>query len=255
LEEKTNELIKLNEQLRISEIELKETNVSKDKFFSIVAHDLKSPFLGLIGFSDILVEEFSSLPSEKVFDFLRKINRSIRDLYKLIEQLLEWSRLQIGKMQFAPAKLDVYESILYVLGLLAPTASNKNLQLENLSKPNLFVMADEHMLHSVLENIITNAIKFSFPENRILVNAEKQGDFVTISIKDFGMGISQEDINKLFQLEPYTRQGTAKEKGTGLGLMICKDMIEMHNGEIWLESELNKGTTFFFTVPLFKEKE
>lgn len=250
LEAKTSELLGLNAQLVKSEKELKEINDSKDKFFSIVAHDLKSPFLGLIGFSNILVEEFESLPGGKVKEFLQNINRSTKNLYKLIEQLLEWSRLQLGKIPFNPNKLDAYESVLYVLNILRANAVAKEIEIINNIKPNLKILADEQMLNSILENLVSNAIKFTYPGGRIKLEYCLKDNYHEFSVEDNGIGIKETDIEKLFKIDnTFTNEGTANEKGTGLGLIIAKEMVEKHNGYISVESVFSEKTVFYFGIP------
>jgi|GEM_PF-668698 len=250
LETKTAELLGLNAQLVKSEKELKETNDSKDKFFSIVAHDLKSPFLGLIGFSNILIEEFESLPAEKVKEFLQNINKSTKNLYKLIEQLLEWSRLQLGKIPFNPNNIDAYESVIYVLNILRANAVAKEIQIINNIKPNLKIVADEQMLNSIFENLISNAIKFTYPGGRIKLEYFDKDTSHEFRVEDNGIGIKESDVEKLFKIDnTFTNEGTANEKGTGLGLIIAKEMVEKHNGYISVESVFSEKTVFYFGIP------
>lgn len=250
LETKTSELMRLNAQLVKSEKELKEINDSKDKFFSIVAHDLKSPFLGLIGFSNILVEEFEALPSKKVKEFLLNINKSTKNLYKLIEQLLEWSRLQLGKIPFEPTQLDAYESVMYSLNILRANAIAKKIQIMNSIQPNTIILADEQMLNSILENLISNAIKFTYPGGTIKIEYEKKERHHEIKVIDTGIGIKEQDVVKLFKIDnTFTNDGTANEKGTGLGLIIAKEMVEKHGGYISVESVFGEGSVFYFGIP------
>jgi len=208
--------------------ELTEMNLTKDKFFSIIAHDLKSPFQGLLGYSQILVDEFPTLAEEEKKEFILSMDELIHSAYKLLENLLEWSRLQTGKMQFRPELIRVKEEMSGTLNLLAQTASNKGI-------------------------ILKYAIKFTNIGGKIIVSAERKDSYIELSITDSGVGMPKDRIDDLFKIDKsISSKGTANEEGTGLGLLLCKEMVDKHNGKIWIESELGKGSKFSFTLPLLK---
>jgi PAS domain S-box-containing protein len=249
LEDKAEELSVINYKLQESEYQLKNLNASKDKFFSIVAHDLRSPFHGLIGMSNILLEEYDELDKESVKTFLSNINNSTKNLFKLVENLLSWSRLQTGKLEFNPEKIDLFESVLYSINLLKANAENKQISLINKISQAVYVYADEKILISILENFISNAIKFSYTGGRIEISYEERGEDVFVHIQDWGVGISEDNKKLLFRLDTgFTTAGTNNEHGTGFGLLLCKDMVELLSGKISLQSQKGKGSTFTFSL-------
>lgn len=230
--------------------ELRQSNLTKDKFLSLVAHDLKSPFQSILGYSSILCEEFDDLSTGEMRELLNKLYALNKNVFRLVENLLEWSRLQTGKMSFSPAALSLEDTIQEILRLLLPMAQGKKIQLSSAVSTKFEVYADSKMLVSILENLISNAIKFT-PENGIiLISAKQVKNRIRISIKDSGTGIAKEDLAKLFALgEHFSSPGTNNEKGTGLGLLLVKEMIEQHGGIISIDSEIGKGSTFSFTLP------
>ena len=239
-----------DEKIKIYLEELKELNKSKDKFFSIVAHDLKSPFQGLLGLSEILLEEYSEMSDEQIIHYLKMLRTTTKDVYRLIENLLDWSRLQTGRMEYNTEKLDVFHLAESVINLMNPTASKKNLKLSNHVPRNNYVFADLNMLNSVIQNLVSNAIKFSNDSGFILISSVEKAGHTEITVTDNGVGIREKDLLKLFKIdEHFSTKGTKDESGTGLGLLLCKELIEKHGGTIWAESELGKGTKFSFTIP------
>ncbi|MGD1007399.1 MAG: ATP-binding protein [Ignavibacteriaceae bacterium] len=250
LEERARELAHLNAQLAESERRLKDLNVSKDKLFSIIAHDLKGPFQPLLGLSDILVEEFDDLSAEERTRFIKEINNTLKNQFKLVENLLDWSRLQTGRMIYSPEKINLHETVESNFQLLKPKSVSKNIALINQVSQDIFVFADVYMFQSILQNLVSNAIKFSNSGGKVTVLAEEDNNVVNISIVDTGIGISQADIEKIFKLDiQHTTLGTENEKGTGLGLIICKELVEKNGGKIWIESEIGNGTKFFVKLP------
>ncbi|MCX6150722.1 MAG: PAS domain-containing sensor histidine kinase [Ignavibacteriales bacterium] len=250
LEEKASELSSLNKQLAGSEAKLKELVASKDKLFSIIAHDLRSPFHGLLGLSGILAEDTGSLTNEEVKKFNVELNKTLKNQFKFLENLLEWSRLQIGRTEYNPIKIVLYDKINESVNIQFANALKKNIKIHNCVPENLIILADDNMLQSVLQNLISNAIKFTYQGGEVSLSAFAVNGLVEIHICDTGMGIKQEDIDKIFRIDTqYTTKGTANEKGTGLGLVLCKEMIEKHNGRIWVESTVKKGSSFKFTLP------
>jgi PAS domain S-box-containing protein len=262
--ELSNSFIDLNdnEQLLLSifrdisvskdaEKKLKELISSKDKFFSIIAHDLKSPFQGLLGFSDILSEDFDTLSNEEIKSFIGNIAQSARNLFNLLQNLLEWSRLQTDRIDYNPAQLDLYEEVSSVLELVSGNAVNKKIALINEVAKKTFVFADDNMLRSICQNLVSNAIKFTRPGGEIKITAsEGKNNFIRIAVADNGVGIREGDLDKLFRIDvTHTTKGTANETGTGLGLIIIKEMVERHGGEIWVNSVYGQGSEFVFTLP------
>lgn len=248
------ELASANKKFFESEKELKIINASKDKFFSIISHDLKSPFTALIGLTDILIEDINELSKEEILSFSTNINKSARQVFNLLENLLNWSRIQTGRMKYNPTTFDVYSLVEENISLLQGNAARKNINLENDVLNNISVVADINMINSVIQNLISNALKFTQNGGSVFVSAKRRKSFVEIKVSDNGIGISEQDMEKLFRIDVHhTTKGTNSEVGTGLGLVLCKELIEKNNGKIWVESELGSGTTFIFTLPA-KEK-
>jgi PAS domain S-box-containing protein len=241
---------KVEDALLKSKIQLQELNASKDKFFSIVAHDLKSPFQGLIGFSNLLLEDYKSLDREEIRQYVENISNSTKNLYKLLENLLEWSRLQTGRKEYYPQKVDLYETVDSELKLLYNNAASKNIILSNLISEDTRITADKNMLTSILENLISNAIKFTGDGGEVKVFNRYQEDMIAVIIQDNGVGIRPEDLEKLFRIDQqHSTEGTAHERGTGLGLMLAKEFVEKQGGTIKIESEFTVGTKVTFTLP------
>ncbi|MDM8529633.1 DUF3365 domain-containing protein [Anaerolineales bacterium HSG25] len=250
-------------QRRASELakakeELAQINANKDKFFSIVAHDLRGPFMPLLGTSELLAEMADFLEPTDIKEMGESLHRSVKNVHNLLENLLQWSRMQMGRMQYQPKRIALTELVRINIQLLTETATDKKISLQNNVQPDIFVYADQHMLDMVVRNLVSNALKFTPEKGQVSVSAMIKDDeqsFVKISVSDTGVGISQEDIDKLFKIElHHTTLGTAQEKGTGLGLVMCHEMVDTHGGEIWIESEIDKGTTFNFTVPLYNSE-
>ena len=255
---KSMELLRLNkkigEQKQILEAqkkELEELNASKDKFFSIIAHDLKSPFNTLLGFSNVLIEEFDRLPEETIRKFAANIHGSADNLFKLLNNLLQWAKSQTGRIEYRPRKSDLYPVVKNVISLLKPNADAKQVTLVSHVEEHLFACFDENMITTVLRNLIDNAIKFSNPGGEIEINACPSDSMIELSVTDNGVGISQTEAEKLFKIDvKHSTKGTSGEKGTGLGLILCKEFIERQGGRIWVESELNKGSKFKLKLPM-----
>jgi len=230
--------------------ELGDLNATKDKFFSIIAHDLRSPFNGLIGASDLLIQSFEGLEKEIIIDLIRSMNIASRNAFNLLNNLLEWSRSQTGRIEWDPNITDISIIIRENRLLLKHNAEEKNISLVSEIQDNTFVYADEYMINTVIRNLITNALKYSRNGEEVRISSKDTGDFLEISVSDKGIGIKPENIGKLFRIDiHHTTKGTANEQGTGLGLILCKEFVEKHNGKIWVESELGKGATFRFTLP------
>ena len=240
--------------MKLKNEELTSLNATKDKFFSIIAHDLKSPFNSIIGFSSLLSRQISEKDYEGIKKYATIIQESSQQALDLLVNLLEWSRSQTGKMVFTPEEVDVAFLISQSVGVLIGAAQQKQIAVHKQMPANLVVRADNAMVNTILRNLISNAIKFTNPGGSIVISAERKAEELLISVADNGVGINQVSINKLFRIEEtYSTLGTQKEKGSGLGLLLCKEFVEKHGGRIWVESEVGKGSTFLFTIPLKKE--
>ncbi len=244
-----NKLMHLNQKLLDSEEKLQQLNVTKDKFFSIIAHDLKNPFASMKNLSDMLHDNYSMLDEDDKQELIASMKITAQRIFDLLENLLTWSRSQRGSIQFNP---DIVTPLFVVqnnFDLLAENATNKSIQLINEIPEGMELVADSNLLSTIIRNLTSNAIKFTPNGGSIYVGAEDKGDFTEFYVKDTGVGMSPEDIQKLFRIDiSHTTIGTGQEKGTGLGLILCKEFVEKHGGRIWVESELAKGTTFKFTI-------
>ena len=251
------ELQELNEklQLRSAEIEsvnnkLTNLNADKDRFMSILAHDLKSPFNLLLGFSALLLENIHEYDIDKIKKQLTFINSSAQNIYTLLDNLLMWAHAQAGHLQFRPQDCNFAKTIADIIEVLSPTANEKKISINQSGTIDITVYADVDMLKTVLRNLISNAIKFSNSEGKIDITVSKSSSEIMISVSDNGVGMKPETLSKLFDFaQIHTSPGTSGEKGTGLGLLLCKEFVENHGGRIWAESELKHGSTFRFTLP------
>ena len=231
---------------------LKDSNNTKDKFFSIIAHDLKSPFNAILGFSNILVENHKNYDIEKRDMMINAVDKSANSAFKLLENLLTWSHSQSGKITFTPEKLHLKILLTETMYELQASANQKEIQLTETISNNEMIFADKSMITTILRNLISNAIKFTNKNGNIIISSNKQenSNFIEISVKDTGVGISKDRIDDLFRIDKDTStQGTENETGTGLGLILCKEFVEKHGGKIWVESEIEKGSKFIFSIP------
>jgi len=236
-------------------LELEKLNLQKDKFYSIIAHDLKSPFNSILGYLELLNENVRTYDIEKTEKMLGIITTSANNTFSLLEDLLIWARSQSGKMPFEPKILPLNEICQFVIGNLEQTAANKNITIKHSAKEGITVFADSDMLKTILRNLASNAIKFTNPGGRIDFSATQTDSNLTISVSDTGIGIRPEVMQTIFDFtKTLTTKGTQNESGTGLGLSLCKEFVGKHGGEIWVESEVGKGTTFNFTMPNISEK-
>ena len=240
-------------QLQIAEVnnKLHEANKSKDKFFSIISHDLRSPFSGLIGLSDLLANDVERIPQSELQNIGRAINSAAKNTFAMLNSLLEWAKTQMGVLKYNPSDTTADEILKSAAASLTSIANAKGIHLQYDTAEEISLLCDADMISTVLRNLITNAIKFTNPGGRILATAIRDTGCVKFCIKDNGVGMSQEIINDLFKTEKViTTKGTNSEVGTGLGLLLCKEFIDMHRGSIWAESQIGQGTTFFFTIPI-----
>jgi len=253
-----------NEQIKQKNDELQKLNAQKDKFFSIIAHDLKSPFNSILGFSEMLKDEARNLDIDSIVQYAGIINASALHTFELLENLLDWARMQQGRIPFEPQKFLLNSIVSSEIEGLKNNADQKNIKLINHIHENLIINADENMISTVLRNLISNAIKFTPKGGQVKVEAKVEVENevevedevkdekskVVISVSDTGIGMKPETIEKLFKIETsFTTRGTENEKGTGLGLLLCKEFIEKHRGTIWVESMEGMGSLFSFVLP------
>ncbi len=241
---------KAEDELKESEKKLYRLNEDKDRFISILGHDLKNPFNNLLGWTEVLTEEVHKLSRAEIEDIANNIYKSAKITNHLLEDILMWARSQQGSIHFEPKKLRFAELCKNILEILNPTAYAKNITIYDSSSEHLNVYADAEMLKIILLNLVSNSIKFSNSGGKITINAEQNTETVIISVSDNGIGIPSDNLVKLFNLsEVLTTKGTEGETGTGLGLLLCKEFVEKHGGRIWVESEFGKGSDFKFTLP------
>jgi PAS domain S-box-containing protein len=237
-------------ELKENEEKLVQLNLDKDRFISILGHDLRSPFNNLLGLSELLSKNIHKYDIDKIEKLANGINKSARNTNNLLDDLLKWAMAQQGNIPFNPENVSLTDVCNDVLITLNPIADAKTIVINCLAKDHLNVFADNDMLKTVLRNLVSNAIKFTNNGGAISINAEQADSKVTISVSDNGVGIPPENLSKLYNIsEVLTTKGTAKETGTGLGLLICKEFVEKHGGVIWVESEVGKGSEFRFTLP------
>ena len=228
-----------------------EANQAKDKFFSIIAHDLKNPFNALIGFSELLVHDVKAKNHENLGKYGDYIHEVSKRGFNLLVNLLDWSRLQTGKISFEPVEINFKDITDETIQLLSANIIRKDINIKKQIDPEIFVIADANMLATILRNLLSNAIKFTPAGGKVQLKAEKKGNKITYSVSDNGVGIKKSNLKKLFQIDKtISTIGTEQEKGTGLGLILCKEFIEKHKGSIKVESAINKGTKFTFTLPV-----
>lgn len=240
-------------QIQQQNLELKKLNEDKDRFMSIVSHDLKTPFNSILGLLDLLNENLHKYDLPKIEKFITTIRSSSNHFYQLLESLLLWAKSQSGKMPYEPQNINFNEVCSLVIEELKLNAEAKNLALRLSSSEENIVFADMEMLKTILRNLISNAIKFTPMGGEIEIYIEDNMDAITVVISDTGIGIPQDAIESLFNISSYhTTTGTSGESGSGLGLFLCKELIEKNKGKIWVESEPEKGSDFKFTLPKYK---
>lgn len=237
-------------QLKINEKALQDLNATKDKFFSIIAHDLKNPFTSILAFSDLIAKNTLKFSPAKLEQMALTIRKAAQNAYSLLENLLSWSRLQTGALVPKPELLNVRQLLTEDIELLSTIAVLKGITLELAEETAGEVHSDKQMLNTVLRNLTTNAIKFSHTNSKVILKAVPKGSDILFSVQDFGTGISPEFMERLFKLESsFSTTGTENEKGSGLGLILSKEFIEKSDGKIWLDSTPGSGTTFYFSLP------
>jgi signal transduction histidine kinase len=236
---------KAESQLLDKEKKLQESNATKDKFFSIIAHDLKNPLGAFRQLTKILSDSFEDLSLKEIISFINEMNESSKNLYNLLENLLFWARTQTGQIPFQIQDLQISNLIKDVIEIHQPIAKNKKIKIEAHLQDGLTIPGDYNMIHTVMRNLISNALKFTPELGTVCVSNTIEGGKNIISVKDSGIGMSQEQIDNIFVFDKqFTRLGTNEERGTGLGLILCKEFIEKHNGILKIESIINGGSTF-----------
>ncbi len=241
---------KIEEEIRKQNEELQRTNAEKDKFFSIIAHDLRSPFNGLLGLTEMMAQDIKLFSMSDIQDLAAKLNESAANLYRLLNNLLEWSRMQRGTTEFHPSELDLKDITETALDLFKETASGKGVELSEEIPYGLKITADKSMIESILRNLVSNSIKFTEKGGKVSVAAERTNGNIKIEIKDTGIGMEEDILNNLFKIDTkITRKGTNEEPGTGLGLMLSKEFIAKHNGKIQVTSKPGEGSTFSVIIP------
>ncbi|MFD1294412.1 tetratricopeptide repeat protein [Lutibacter holmesii] len=256
LEFRNFQISRMNTEIEEQRDYLNQLNKTKDKFFSIIAHDLKNPFNSIKGFTELLIDNRGDYDSEKQLKFLRIIKDSTVKASTLLNNLLTWANSQSGNLTYSPKKIELVLQVIDVVSLLEIQAVKKDIHIFNNIDHNLTVAGDENMVNTIFRNLISNAVKFTKPNGEVRIESSLKNNMVEISVKDNGVGISDEDLKNIFSLEvKNTQLGTAKEQGSGLGLILCKDFVEKHGGKIWVNSVLGEGTEFTFTLPVWKDEE
>lgn len=251
LAQKSQELSREKEVVEHRKSELEKLNANKDKFFSIIAHDLKNPFNTIIGLSELLLYNLDQYPREKIREFITQIYNYSTHTYTLLDNLLQWARSQTHQMEVQPDFIDLKVLIDDNVSLLTNKAEEKKIVLQtDVGDHAAQVYADENMISTVIRNLVSNAIKFTSEKGLVEIHTYSRQGEVVLSVSDNGVGIPKENLPKLFDLKTsYSTHGTHSEKGTGLGLLLCKEFVQMNRGRIWVESEPGKGSTFYVSLP------
>ncbi len=236
--------------IRENETRLRELNATKDKFFSIIAHDIRGPFSSIIGFSHLLVDQIEEENFEDVKKYAKIILKSSEDAMDLLKNLQIWSTLQRGNITFKPLFFDLVVLVKEITDIFTASAQLKSISILSLLPPSYLICGDEEMISTILRNLISNAVKFTRPGGQIFISTEDNPKEWTVCVRDTGIGIELDDLEKLFRIESsHSTFGTLNEKGTGLGLILCKDFVKLHEGKIWVKSKIEQGSSFFFTIP------
>ena len=244
-------LAEINSQLEKSVDKLTKEKNEREILLSIIAHDLKSPFQGLLGTFSALNTCFDELPKEEIKTYMTYAQSSVKRLYSLVDGLLEWSRLTLGQVKFNQTQCNLHYTMLSVINQFKIQLEEKQISVVNIMEEKLETLADENMVTSIFRNLISNAIKYSKRNSKITLSSDVRNGFISISIKDEGIGMGEDVKESIFKPSRHSStRGTEEEEGSGFGLLLCKEMIEWHNGSITFESELGKGTTFKLNFPL-----
>lgn len=247
----SKEMIRQRDEIQFQRDEYQKLNATKDKFFSILAHDLKNPFSGLIGLTDILISDNKSFSEEELKEVYADLNQTSRVTYSLLENLLLWARSQTKSLHIEPEIINAGNLNSEIIALYEKQAKAKNIEITCDTEPQLEYFADLNMIHTVMRNLVSNALKFTNAGGIISIKGRKEGKYAVISVKDTGIGLDEESADKIFRIDVNTSLiGNHHDKGSGLGLILCKEFVELNGGEISVKSTPGKGSIFTFTVPV-----
>jgi PAS domain S-box-containing protein len=237
-------------KIKESEKKLLKANAMKDRFFSIIAHDLKNPFNSIVGFANLLNEAYDNFTDKQRKEFIQNICDVSENTYKLLQNLLEWSQTQTDNIEFNPRRIDIGKIIDEIISLLKSGLNSKNINVTIKVPSDTTVYADENMVKVIIRNLLTNAIKFSHENGSIFISSRPEKDHILFSIRDEGIGISKENLDMIFRIDKHFKtKGTNNEQGSGLGLILCKEFVEKNHGSIFVESTKGEGSNFLFTLP------
>jgi signal transduction histidine kinase len=249
MQHQKKELNLLNQKLMAS-------NATKDKFFSIIAHDMRSAFTPMVGYSDLLIRAAEELKDAKISKYSENMQMMIENAHKLFKNLLDWARIQRGAMEYKPNHFDLYSVGMSNVVFLMNPAKQKNINIKFEIDKQTLCFADNNMVDTILRNLMTNAVKFTHEGGEICLAATMDDEWIEVGISDTGVGIAPENQAKLFTIDSkHKSAGTAGEQGTGLGLILCKELVEKNGGKIWVESEKDKGSCFRFTLKKSDKEE
>lgn len=238
-----------NNQLTEYQNELQQTIAAKDKFFSIISHDLRGPFSGFIGLSELLRVDIETMDRDEIVQIATSMNNGAKRLFNLLENLLEWANAQLGRIHYKPTKLDFHVVVEKIIQLNSNTAGEKKIKLSNLIQPDTNVIADYNMINTVVRNLLSNALKFTPSGGEIKIDSQDVNGSYEILVKDTGVGMDEATISKLFRIDTkISNPGTNNESGSGLGLLLCNELLLAHSTKLSVESELEVGTTFSFEL-------
>ncbi len=251
LEAKAENLVDFTDKLKKTKEELKEINSKKDKFFNIIAHDLRAPFNSILGLTEILKLESEELSPQEVTDLASRIHNNSKNVLEMVEDLLNWARMQTNHIPYNPEIISVSDLIFDTLYLLKQEAASKDIELKTEFDENISVYGDQNMLNLILRNLVSNAIKFTGQKGVMKISVSSMGSKVKISVQDNGVGIKNENLKKILAIdEHYTKLGTDNEKGTGLGLILCQEFLSKNRSKLLINSIFGEGSTFSFELPV-----
>ncbi len=240
------------EEIIKAKARLEELNATKDKFFSIIAHDLRNPFNYVLGTTDFLYNNLEAIQNNRLKDFMKELNNSAKLVFSLLENLLHWSRTQTGRIELKPQNFVLVELVVNNIYLNKQNAETKKINISYDVPKDITVYADYNMVNTVLRNLISNAVKYSNEGGDVSISSNKTESEVIVTVRDTGIGMTESEIESLFQIGTISKQGTSKEQGTGLGLILCKEFVNLNGGKISVESKQGKGSGFIFTLPKAK---
>ena len=244
------ERIKYEKEILLMNKELKEVNASKDKLFSIIAHDLKNPLMAVMGLSEIIYEDTGEISDEEARETANTINKLSKETFDLLENLLSWAQVQTGKINIEKGEVHLSRITSKVYDMLGPSAELKKVELINSIPEDYVLIADENMIKTIVRNLVSNSIKFSLADTQVTIRAFDKDNMKMIIVEDQGIGMEESYAANLFKTQIHdSRYGTNNEKGTGLGLLLCHEFIKLHNGDIKVESEVSKGSRFIISLP------